>query len=173
MRPMLIACLLLPLAACGVSEVERVDPFLNITPEAGDEAVEALPARPIVPRSIGDVDWSLAVLNGRLVGRVMEVNLGGGVISGDGPCQGLRGNYLGTGDIFVVETFIVPNMPECTRRPIQTEIADAMLVARSARIEDATLILRDIDGQVLLEFIPIDITQPAEPLIETPDAPSA
>ncbi|RED14167.1 hypothetical protein [Pontivivens insulae] len=165
MRPILPLCLIAGLAACASPEIERVDPFLNITPSEAEPA-PVLAARPLAPRTIGEVDWSLAVLNGRLVGRVMEVNLGGGVLSGDGPCQSMRGNYLGTGDIFVLETFIVPNMPTCERRAIQTEIADAMLLTRSARIEDGTLLMRDLQGRVLLEFIAIDVTPDPEPVVE-------
>ncbi|QPH54422.1 META domain-containing protein [Pontivivens ytuae] len=127
------------------------------------DAPVALPSEPQAtppaarPLAIGEVDWSLAVLNGRLVGRVMEVNLGGGRISGDGPCQGIDGNYLGTGDIFVVETFIVPRLPGCERATIQEEIATAMLSARSALIEDGVLVMRDERGRVLMEFLPVPV----------------
>ncbi len=153
----------------ATAEAANVAPGIELAgpadPAVGSDApvAAALPTQPQAappgarPLAIGEVDWSLAVLNGRLVGRVMEVNLGGGRISGDGPCQGIDGNYLGTGDIFVVETFIVPRLPGCERATIQEEIAAAMLTARSALIEDGVLVMRDQQGRILMEFLPVPV----------------
>lgn len=155
----LVPLLLLALAACDTTPREVVTPPApRPAPSRGAEiaALETPEVTPdVIPTRIGDVDWSLTVLNDRLVGQVMEVNLSGGLIDGTGPCQAIRGNYFGTGPIFVVETIIVPRLPDCERSNLQEEIAIAMIDARSAVVENGVLVVRDAAGVIRLEFLPL------------------
>ena len=151
--------LLLLLAACDSTPREVVTPVpARPAPSRGTEiaALQASVAVPeVIPTQIGDVDWALTVLNDRLVGRVMEVDLSAGLIDGTGPCQAIRGNYFGTGEIFVVETIVVPRLPDCERANLQEEIAIAMIDARSAHVENGVLVVRDAAGIIRLEFLPL------------------
>lgn len=151
--------LLLFLAACDPTPREVTAPApIRPAPSRGAEiaALEAANAPPaIIPTQISDVDWALTVLNDRLVGRVMEVDLSGGLIDGTGPCEDIRGNYFGTGEIFVVETIVVPRLPNCARAQLQEEIAIAMIDARSAHVENGVLVVRDAGGIIRLEFLPL------------------
>ena len=98
-----------PVTTTPVSEPPAARPAPGRAAEiAAIEAEAAAQARAsMIPTAISDVDWTLTVLNNRVVGRVMEVDLSGGQIDGMGPCQSIRGNYFGTGPIFVVETIEV------------------------------------------------------------------
>ena len=156
----LLPLLLIALAACEpvTRELATPAPAPRPAPSRGAE-IAALAAaeapRRAIPTQIGDTDWTLTVLNDRLVGRVMEVDLSGGQIDGTGPCQAIRGNYFGTGDIFVVETIVVPRLPDCERAALQEEIAIAMIEARSALVENGVLVVRDAAGVIRLEFLPL------------------
>ncbi|WP_316014752.1 hypothetical protein [Roseobacter sp. HKCCA0434] len=158
--------LLVVLSACASGPPDEIVPAIPAgrpaPPRAAQDAAEAeaaraaeLARRAAIPDEISDTDWTLTTLNGQLVGRVMEVDLSGGQIDGMGPCHSIRGNYYGTGPIFVVETIIVPRLPDCERAALQEQIAIAMIDARSALIEDGRLVVRDAEGNVRLEFLPL------------------
>ncbi|MEL6677784.1 MAG: META domain-containing protein [Pseudomonadota bacterium] len=118
-------------------------------------------APPPPPEQIGDVDWRLVGFRGsRVPEEAFIADLSGGFISGDGPCNRINGNYLGTGEVFLVET-VVTTRSTCDDLDLEKQIIEGLLSVEAARVDDGVLFLFDENDSPIMSFLPY--YPPAEP----------
>ena len=109
---------------------------------------------PPPPEQIGDADWSLASFKGARMDEMFTADFSGGFIAGEGPCNRITGNYLGTGDVFLVET-VVSTRRSCPDLPLEQEIIETLLTVTSATVEDGVLFFSTEDGTRVMSFLPV------------------
>ncbi|MBB5515303.1 heat shock protein HslJ [Rubricella aquisinus] len=132
-------------------------------PVPTDQAAPWTPPPP--PERLGDAQWQLATLAGEDATSLIRLQLSGSFIDGQGPCNSIQGNYLGTGPIFRVET-VVTTRATCPEIEYEQDFIQTLLTARSGQIEDRTLTLLDEGGAAVMTF---DAFYPDAPVEDAPD----
>ncbi|MEM9011510.1 MAG: META domain-containing protein [Pseudomonadota bacterium] len=128
MRRVLVALVLVPiLAACA------------------DLAADG----PAPPTAIADSAWRIASVNGREVPPAGRLEMAGGFITGTGPCNTIRANYIGPLPAFQIEALSSTNRP-CESAELEQEIISALLRARQAEVVDGRLHLMEAGTTILV-----------------------
>lgn len=125
--------------------------------------VEAPYVPPPPPERLGDAQWELTTLAGDPATSLVRLQLSGSFIDGEGPCNSIQGNYLGTGPIFRVET-VVTTRATCPEVGFEQDFIQTLLTARSAVIEGRGLTLLGEDRAPVMTFDAYYPDAPTEPL---------
>ncbi|MEL6126580.1 MAG: META domain-containing protein [Pseudomonadota bacterium] len=121
---------------------------------AACEPAALVKAPPPPPEQIGDVDWTLVGFRGsRVPDGSFIADLSGGFIAGEGPCNRINGNYLGTGEVFLVET-VVTTKSTCDGLTLEQDIIEALLLIEAARVDNGVLFLFDENDSPIMSFLP-------------------
>ncbi|MEL6584621.1 MAG: META domain-containing protein [Pseudomonadota bacterium] len=138
------------LSACAVEEETAVEEQPPV-----EEVVDvAPPPPPPPPERLEDATWQITHVDGLPTQNRVVLDIAGQFISGDGPCNRLTGNYLGTGPIFDVQLITSTSRP-CGVQAFEEQVMLRLLEANSAEIDlDGTLRIMSPAEQVTLQFQP-------------------
>lgn len=119
-----------------------------------EEPAAPPPPPPPTPERLEDATWQITHVDGVPTPNRVVLDIAGQFISGEGPCNRLSGNYLGTGPIFDVQLITSTSRP-CGVQAFEERVMLRLLEAKSAEIDlDGTLRIMSSDQQITLQFQP-------------------
>lgn len=102
--------------------------------------------------SIGDTPWRLARIGETEADSAVVLRIGGGFLSGTGPCNTLNANYVGEAPAFEIETLISTKMA-CDRLGFENRVIEALMNATRAEVANGRLTISGPSSATLV-FVP-------------------